>query len=105
MFGLLGNISNPTKYSSTNNEGLFTFISNIFQFAGVIAGIVFIIRIILAGYSYLSTSGDPKKFQQASDTIFQSILGLLIISSAFIITGLLGRFTQIDILNPTIYGP
>lgn len=105
MLGLLGNITNPTKYASSNGEGLFLFISNLFKLAGVIAGIVLIFRLITAGYSYLMSNGDPKKIQQAGDTITQSVLGLVVVAAAFIIAGLVARFTGINILNPTIYGP
>lgn len=105
MLGILGNITNPTTYTSTNGEGLFMFMSNLFKLAGVIAGIILIFRLISAGYFYLSALGDPKKFQQASDMITQSVLGLVIVAGAFIIAGLVARFTGINILNPTIYGP
>lgn len=105
MLQILGPITNPTKYVSTNGEGLFLFISNIFKLAGVIAGIVLIFRLISAGYLYLSAMGDPKKFQAAGDTITQSFLGLVVVAAAFILAGLVARFTGIDILNPTIYGP
>ena len=105
MAGLLGDIKNPTSYTSTAGEGFFHFLSNILNIAGVIAGIILITRLISAGYMYLSASGDPKKFQQAGDTITQSILGLVIIAGSFIIIGLISRLTGIDILTPTIYGP
>jgi len=105
MLGLLGNITNPSIYTSTQGEGLFTFISNIFKLAGTIAGIILIFRLITAGYTYLSANGDPKKFQQAGDTITQSILGIVIIAGAFVLAWLVSRLTGIDIINPTIYGP
>ncbi|MFA7301773.1 MAG: hypothetical protein WC069_05660 [Candidatus Shapirobacteria bacterium] len=106
MFGLLGTITNPsTTYASTSGDGLFLFISNIFKLSAVIAGIILIIRIISAGYLYLSSQGDPKKFQQAGDTITQSILGMVIVASTFVLVWLIARFTGIDIINPTIYGP
>ncbi len=105
MLGILGNIGNPTTYTGNAGEGFFLFLSNIFKLAGVIAGIVLIVRLISAGYLYLSAQGDPKKFQQASDMVTQSILGLVIVAGAFIIAGLVGRLTGIDILNPIIYGP
>jgi len=105
MLGILGNITNPTAYASSNGEGLFNFISNIFKLAGVIAGIVLIFRIITAGYAYLSAMGDAKKVQAAGDTITQSVLGLVVVAAAFIIASLVARFTGINILNPTIYGP
>jgi hypothetical protein len=105
MIGILGNILNPTKYASTQGEGLFVFLSNLFKLAGVIAGIIFIVQLITAGYDYIASSGDPKKFQTAGNKILQSLLGLVIIAGAFLLAGLVSRLTGINILNPTIYGP
>jgi len=105
MIGILGNILNPTKYQSVQGEGLFVFLSNLFKFAGVIAGIIFIVQLIAAGFDYIASSGDVKKFQNAGNKILQSILGLVIIASAFLLAGLVSRLTGINILNPTIYGP
>jgi len=105
MIGIFGNIVNPTTYTSSGGSGLFTFLSNILKFVGVIGGIYMIIQIIMAGFDYISASGDTKKTEIAWAKIWQSILGLVIISSAFIIAGLVGRFTGINILKPTIYGP
>lgn len=107
MIGLFGDITNPTNYGKANDggQGLFTFLSNIFKFAAVAGGIYMIIQIILAGFDYINASGDVKKTEAAWAKIWQSIVGLLIISSAFIIAGVVGRFTGIDILNPVIKGP
>lgn len=105
MLQLLGTVSNPTAYNSSNGQGLFLLISNIFKLAAVIAGIILIFRIISAGYLYLSAQGDPKKFQQATDTINQSFTGLIVVAGAFLLAWMVARFTGIDIINPTIYGP
>jgi len=105
MIGIFGTITNPTQYPSVKGQGLFTFLSNIFKFAAVAAGIYMIIQIILAGFQYISASGDVKKTEAAWAQIWQSLLGLVIISAAFIIAGLVGRLTGINILTPTIYGP
>jgi hypothetical protein len=61
--------------------------------------------LIFAGFQYISASGDVKKTEAAWAQIWQSLVGLLIISAAFIIAGLVGRLTGINILTPTIYGP
>lgn len=105
MPGIIGNISSPTKYASTNGSGLFALLNNIFKLVGVVAGIFFIVQIIMAGFTYLSASGDPKKTETAFAKIWQSIIGLIIVTSAFIIAGFIGQITGIDPLNPTIYGP
>lgn len=105
MIGLFGTIQNPTQYASTNGQGLFTFLSNILKFAAIVGGIYMIVQIIFAGYQYISAAGDIKKTEAAWAQIWQSMLGLVIISAAFIIAGLVGRLTGINILSPTIYGP
>jgi len=98
-------VSNNSYFSNSNGSGLFLLLSNIFKFAGVIAGIFFVVQIILAGFAYLSASGDPKKTTDAWNKIWQSIIGLVIVSSAFILAAVIGRFVGIDILNFSIYGP
>lgn len=105
MLGLFGTIENPTSYTSTQGSGLFTFLTNIFKLAAVIGGIYLVVQLILAGFQYLSSNGDAKKTEQAWAQIWQSLLGLVIIAGAFVIAGLIGRFTGINILSPTIYGP
>jgi hypothetical protein len=105
MSSLFGTITNPTTYSSTQGSGLFTFMTNLFKLIAVVGGIYLIIQLILAGFQYISANGDVKKTEQAWAQIWQSLLGLVIISAAFLIAGLIGRFTGINILSPTIYGP
>ena len=105
MIGIFGNISNPTAYSSTNGSGLFTLLSNIFKLVGTIAGIFFVVQVIFAGFAYISASGDPKKAEAAWTKIWQSLLGLIIITSAFVIASFVGKITGVNPLQPTIYGP
>lgn len=99
-----GTINNPTKFAS-GPEGFFQFLSNIFKLAGTIAGLFFVVQIIMAGFAYLSASGDDKKTAQAWATIWQSIVGLLIVASAFVLASFIGKFLGIDITNPQLYGP
>lgn len=102
---VFGSIPNPTKYGGSEGQGLFLFISNVFRLIGIIAGLVLVFQLIMAGFAYISASGDPKKAEAAWTKIWQSLLGIVIVSAAFVIASVVGRFTGIDILNPTIYGP
>jgi hypothetical protein len=105
----LGTINPPLSNSyfdvSNNNAGFFLLISNILKFLGAIAGIYFVFQLIISGYLYLSSNGDPKKTEQAWAKIWQSLLGLIIISGAVLLSSLIGKLVGIDILNPEIYGP
>ncbi len=111
MLGLFGNISPPdgiSQYianSDTKGGAIFLFISILLKFVGVIAGIYAVIQILLAGFTYVSSNGDPKKNEQAWAMIWQSLLGLLIVASAFTIGAVVGSIFKINILNPTIYEP
>lgn len=99
---IFGTITPPANENfSPNQAGLFAFISTMFKVAGIIAGIFFIVKIMLAGFQYLSASGDDKKVAQAFATIWQSIIGLVIVASAFVIAGVVGQIVGIDILNPS----
>lgn len=109
LAAIFGEIKPPEDIKNyvTGNpgQGLFLFISNVFKLIAVIGGIFLIFQIIMAGFAYISASGDPKKTEAAWAKIWQSILGLLIIASAFIIAGVVERLTGLSIINPVIYGP
>lgn len=107
IIGLFGEIANPTKYGLTGEkgQGLFDFMGNLFRLVAVIAGIYFVVQLIMAGFEYISSNGDVKRTELAWAKIWQSLLGIVIISAAFIIAGVIGRLTGINILSPEIYGP
>jgi len=104
--GEMGTVESPipgNKYFEPG--GIFLLISNLFMLAGTIGGLFFIIQIIGAGYEYITAGADSKKVDAAWTKIWQSALGMVIIASAFVIAGVVERFTGIKILNPVIYGP
>ena len=104
--GVIGGIANPLpKYASTQGEGLFKFLGNVLKFIGTIGGVYMIIQLIMAGFAYINSAGDPKAASAAWAQIWQSILGMVIIASAFVIASVVERFTGIKILSPVIYGP
>jgi len=109
MIGIFGNITSPVPgnpyFNLLGGQGLFLFLGNIFKLVAVIAGIFMIFQFITAGYAYISSNGDPKKLEAAWAKIWQSILGIVIIASAFVLTSLVERFTGLKILNFQIWGP
>ena len=102
---IIGKIERPGALSQITGDGqdaIYTLISRIFVVIGSVAGIYFVIQILLSGFAYISANGDPKKTEAAWAKIYQSIIGLLIVSSAFVIASVIGRLLGIDILNPSI---
>lgn len=108
MLSLFGNITPPeaiTKLEAAgggNGNGIFVLLNTVFKLAGAVAGIFFVIQIMLAGFTWIGASGDEKKTHKAWSTIWQSLIGMVIVASAFVIAGVIGKILNIDILNPTI---
>lgn len=109
MSQIFGPIEPPKAISNLNDKaggepgaGIFALIDNVFKILGVVAGIYFIIQLILAGYGYLSSNGDPKKTEAAWAKITQSLIGLIIVASSFVIASIVGGFLGINILQPTV---
>jgi hypothetical protein len=107
MLNIFGNIQPPIQnspyFQEDGTEGLFVLISNLFKIAGAIAGLFFLVQIISAGFAYMSANGDPKKTEAAWTKIWQSLIGIIIVASAFIISSVIGLFLNIDILNPFVW--
>lgn len=106
--GILGNISPPFTSYSGEVSGLIVFVTNIIRLAFLLAGIWAFINIILAGYSFLSSGGDPKAINSAWQKIWFTIVGLMVIVASFLIAALVGLLlfnNPLFIFNPVIYGP
>lgn len=102
MLQIFGPITDPTGSNSKDGSGLFNLLSSIFKLAGVIAGIFFIFQLLTAGYGYISSNGDPKKTEAAWAKITQSLIGLIIVASAFVIASVVSSFLGLNIINGTI---
>lgn len=97
---------NPNYLDVTG--GLPALISNIIRLIVVGAGIFAMINIIIAGITYIGSSGDEAKIKQAAAMINMSLIGLVIIAASLVITGIISYLLFQDasvILKPTIYGP
>lgn len=60
-------------------------VSRLLTFAIAGVGIFFFVRIISAGYGYLTNAGDQNKIQSASKELTNALIGLLLVISAFFI--------------------
>lgn len=104
-----GTIKNPATGGSFGPKGsLIIFLNNVLRLIFVIAGIYAFIRIILSGLLFINAAGDTKKITQAWDSIWQSLLGLVIIVGSFALAALMGLLLFGDakaILQPQVFGP
>jgi len=81
---------NEVGIPTTSGNDLLTNALNLTYF---IAGAVAVIVIIAAGIFYVISSGDPGRITKAKNLLTYSIVGLIIVLSAFVITNfVIGRF-------------
>lgn len=105
---LFGTVAPPITGYPTDPSGLTILVTNILRLAFLGAGIWAFFNFIVAGYSFMSASGDPKKITAAWEKIWQSIIGLVVIVGSFILAAVVGWLIFGDplfILRPRIFGP
>lgn len=105
-----GAVSPPKGISQhgTGPEGLFNLLGIGLRLFVVVAGIYALVNIILAGYGFMSAGGDSKAIEKAWGKIWQSLVGLLLVAGAFVITAVISQIIFGDpdvILNPSLILP
>lgn len=71
---------------ATGGGSLAATVGNIIRIALSVLGTVFLVLILYAGFLWMTAAGDEKKTTQAKSIITSSVIGLLIILSAYAIT-------------------
>jgi len=112
IMSVFGTVTNPLQsigggYASVNT-GLPNFISNVIKLVFVAAGIYAFFNLLIAGFTYITAAGDKQKIETALLSINMSLVGLIIMVSAGVLTGIISFLLYKDptaILNPTILGP
>lgn len=92
---LLSAIWDPNR----TRESLALVVSRILTFAIAIIGLFFFVRLVSAGYGYLTNAGDQNKIQNASKELTNALIGLLLVISAFFIIQAIQTIFGINILN------
>ena len=90
-FGTVAPPPGVNQYSSTGPGGLATFINIILRTLIVVAGIYAVFNLVLAGYTFMSAGGDPKKVEEAWSKIWQTLLGLAVAAGAFVLAAIFGK--------------
>jgi hypothetical protein len=81
---------------------LVPLFGNIVRAVIAFGGIGLFLMLLVGGFNFLFSSGDPKKLEQARGTISQAVVGLIIMSSAYLIVNMIGTFTGVNVGTFTI---
>ena len=110
-----GQVSAPPGVVGFNEQvggdggiGIFLFIDSLITIFTVVAGLWVMFNFLLAGFTYITGAGDSGSHQKVRDRITMSVIGLVLMVSAYTIIGILGLlfFGEASyFLNPIITGP
>ena len=67
------------------SEEIRLMIGKIIGFILAMVGVILLVQIIFAGYSWMMSGGNEEKIKKAKDKILHSIIGLAIILAAYIL--------------------
>ena len=87
-------IGNPTSYVFgipviDANSVMKSAVNVVYMVSGIVAVVV----IIIAGYMYTISGGNPAEVEKSKHSILYAVIGLIVIGSAFVITNfVIGRF-------------
>jgi len=79
-------------------KALEVIFGNILSVAFALAGFATFVMLIIGGFRYLTSTGDPKATAQARGTLTWAIVGLLFLIGAWFILRLISQFTGIGAL-------
>lgn len=72
-------------------------IKNLFGYALGLAGIVLFILLLVGGFQFITSGGDPKATDGAKKTITSAIIGLIVILVSYIILVIIRNITGVDV--------
>lgn len=78
-------------------QGLECIFIRILNIATSLAGLAVFIMLIIGGFKYLTSGGDPKAAQSAKDTLSHAILGLVLVIAAWFILKFIEEFTGVTV--------
>ncbi|MCM8787874.1 MAG: pilin [Candidatus Omnitrophica bacterium] len=86
-------------------KSLESVFGNILNVASAVAGIALFIVLIVGGFNYLTSGGDPEKLKKAGQTITSGLTGLFLLILVWFIFLLIEQFTGVNITSFEIPGP
>lgn len=110
--GVIGNVTPPVAITNWSAEssttfGGIAFLSTLIRLITIVAGIFVMFNFVAAGFKYVTSMGNTSVNMEVRDKLLFSVIGLLIIVSAYTIAGLIGLIFFGDaafILRPTLTG-
>ena len=86
-------------------QGLEGVFENVIGVALGFAAIALFIMLLVGGFKYITSGGNPKSLESARKTLTYAILGMVLVASAYLILRFIGVFTGANVENFQIVYP
>lgn len=70
-----------------------------------LGGVALFIMLLLGGFKYLTSGGDPKAVEGAKKTLSFAIAGVLLLAGSFLILNIIGEITGANITEFSVFRP
>ena len=88
-------LANPSNYGDFGGA----LIGKLIAIAFAVAAIIALFVIVLGGFKWITSQGDPKEISGARNTIIYAAIGLGVVFLSFFIVNLLSSFLGIPLLG------
>lgn len=75
---------------------LVPMFTNVVQAVMALTGVGLFVMLVVGGFTFLLSGGDPKKLEAARGTLTNAVIGLVVIVCAFLIILTVSKFTGVD---------
>jgi len=97
-----GGISGSIGTIGVSTPNLATIVTNLLMVAFLVAGIFFLVQLVLGGLSWISAGGDSKALDAARSRITNAVIGLVIVVSSVSIAVIVTQALGVDIFTRSI---
>ncbi len=93
----------PGGIQLTVDSDVTELVAYFYQWGIALGGLVAFIALIIAGFHYLTSVGDPTKMKEATDRIKSVFLGLALLLGSFLILHTINP--ELTVLRPVVFDP
>ncbi len=83
----------PSPDPPAHLSDIGTVVQNIIKLLAPAAAIAFLVMILVGGYKFVMSSGDPKNIASARSTLIYAVIGVVLVVAAWLILKLIGTIT------------
>ena len=76
-----------------------SIIENIIKLLAPAAGIAFFVMLLVGGYQFMTSGGDPKAVGAARNTLTYAVIGIILVVASWLILLLVREITGVSVTN------